>query len=93
VIVTVVGATGRKDKSLVGIGRVAGRVVEHGLGTVLVVGGPSVEGNWRALVAVDGSQESQYALNALRLYFDLPAAELTVLHVVENALGSSGSQP
>ena len=81
--VTVVGATGRRDQSLVGIGPVAGRVVEHGLGTVLVVREPPSDGNWRALVAVDGSQASTMALNALKLYFDIGAAEITLMHVVE----------
>lgn len=81
--VTVVGATGRRDRSLIGIGPVAGRAVEHGHGVVLVIRKPSAERNWRALVAVDGSNASQRALNALKLYFDIAAAELTVMHVVE----------
>lgn len=81
--VTVVGATGRKDRSLIGIGPVAGRAVEHGHGVVLVVRGAFSESNWRALVAVDGSNASQDALNALKIYFDIASAEVTVMHVVE----------
>lgn len=81
--VTVVGATGRKDRSLIGIGPVAGRAVEHGHGVVLVVRGTLSESNFRVLVAVDGSDSSQRALNALKLYFDIAAAEVTVMHVVE----------
>jgi nucleotide-binding universal stress UspA family protein len=91
--VTVVGATGWRDQSLIGIGPVAGRVVEHGHGTVLVIREPSNEGNWRALVAVDGSQASQNALKALRLYFDLAAAEVTVMHVVETPWVHLGLSP
>lgn len=81
--VTVVGATGRRDRSLIGIGPVAGRAVEHGHGVVLVVRGAFSESNWRALVAVDGSNASQDALNALKIYFDIASAEVTVMHVVE----------
>lgn len=91
--VTVLGATGRKDRSLVGIGPVAGRAVEHGQGTVLVVRKPSSESNWRALVAVDGSSASQHALNALKLYFDIGAAEVTVMHVVETPWVHLGLSP
>jgi nucleotide-binding universal stress UspA family protein len=81
--VTVVGATGRKDRSLVGIGPVASRIVEHGCGTVLVAREPATDGNWRALVAVDGSRASRVALNTLKVLFDVAAAEITVMHVVE----------
>lgn len=81
--VTVVGSTGRKNHSHIGIGPVAGRVIEHGHGTVIVGRASSSEGNWRALVPVDGSDASQNALNLLRLYFDIGAAEITVMHVVE----------
>jgi nucleotide-binding universal stress UspA family protein len=91
--VTVVGATGRKDKSLAGIGPVAGRVVEHGFGTILVVRESSSERNWRALVTVDGSRASQHALDALRQYFDLRVAELTVMHVVETPWVHLGLSP
>jgi nucleotide-binding universal stress UspA family protein len=81
--VTVVGATGKRDQSVVGIGPVAGRIVEHGHGTVLVVREPYSEGSWRALVAVDGSRASQAALNALKVFFDIGGAEITLMHVVE----------
>jgi nucleotide-binding universal stress UspA family protein len=81
--VTVVGATGRRDRSQIGIGPVAGRAVEHGHGVVLVVRGAFSESNWRVLVAVDGSSASQDALNALKIYFDVASAEVTVIHVVE----------
>jgi nucleotide-binding universal stress UspA family protein len=91
--VTVVGATGRKDQSVVGIGPVAGRAVEHGEGTVLVVRKPPSESNWRALVAVDGSSASQNALNALKVYFEIGAAEITVIHVVETPWVHIGLSP
>ncbi|HLE62967.1 MAG TPA: universal stress protein [Pyrinomonadaceae bacterium] len=91
--VTVVGATGRKDRSHVGIGPVAGRVVEHGHGTVLVVREPAGEGSWRVLVPVDGSQASQNALNALKVYFDIAGADITVMHVVETPWVHLGLSP
>jgi nucleotide-binding universal stress UspA family protein len=91
--VTVVGATGGKDRSRVGIGPVAGRVVEHGLGTVMVVREPSSEGSWRALIAVDGSRASQHALKALKVYFDIGSAEVTVMHVVETPWVHLGLSP
>lgn len=91
--VTVLGATGRKDRSLVGLGPVAGRAVEHGHGTVLVIRKPSAERNWRVLVAVDGSSASQHALNALKQYFDIGAAEVTVMHVVETPWVHLGLSP
>jgi len=91
--VTVVGATGRKDQFLVGIGPVAGRVVEHGAGTVLVVREPSTDGSWRALVAVDGSRASQAAVNALKMYFDIGGAEITLMHVVETPWIHLGLNP
>ena len=91
--VTVVGATGLRDRSLIGIGPVAGRVVEHGLGTVLVVREPPSDGSWRALVAVDGSHASRTALNALRLYFNVGAAEVTLIHVVETPWVHLGLSP
>lgn len=91
--ITVLGATGRKDRSLIGMGPVAGRAVEHGHGTVLVVRKPSSESNWRALLAVDGSSASQHALNALKLYFDIGAAEVTVIHVVETPWVHLGLSP
>jgi nucleotide-binding universal stress UspA family protein len=91
--VTVVGATGRKDRSLVGIGPVAGRVVEHGHGTVLVVREPAGEGSWRVLVTVDGSRASQNALNALKVCFDIGSADITVMHVVETPWVHLGLSP
>ncbi|MGH9882022.1 MAG: universal stress protein, partial [Pyrinomonadaceae bacterium] len=61
--------------------------------TVLVVRESSTEGNWRALVAVDGSGASQNALNAMKLYFDIGAAEVTVMHVLETPWVHLGLSP
>jgi nucleotide-binding universal stress UspA family protein len=79
--VTVVGATGKRDSSRVGIGPVASRVLEHASGTVLVARQP--KGNLRVLLPVDGSAASRQALRVLRSYFDVQAADITVMHVVE----------
>ena len=81
--VTVVGATGKRDRSKLGIGPVASRVVEHGTGTVLVARELSGENNWRVLLAVDGSGSSRQAQKALTEYFNIDSLEVTVMHVVE----------
>ena len=81
--VTVVGATGKRDRSKLGIGPVASRVVEHGTGTVLVARELASESNWRVLLAVDGSGSSRQALKALTTYFNIGSLEVTVMHVVE----------
>lgn len=91
--ITVMGATGRKDRSLIGIGPVAGRIVEHGSGTVLVVREPPGEGSWRALVAVDGSEASLQALKVLKSYFDIAASEVTLIQVVETPWVHLGLSP
>jgi nucleotide-binding universal stress UspA family protein len=81
--VTVVGATGKRDRSQLGIGPVAGRVVEHGTGTVLVARELTSESNWRVLLTVDGSASSRQALRAMTKYFNADSLEVTVMHVVE----------
>ncbi|MGH9872920.1 MAG: universal stress protein [Pyrinomonadaceae bacterium] len=80
---TVVGATGKRDRSKLGIGPVASRVVEHGTGTILVGRELASGSNWRALVAVDGSDSSKQALQAMTKYFNAASLEVTVMHVVE----------
>ena len=81
--VTVVGATGKLDRSKLGIGPVASRVVEHGTGTVLVARELTSESNWRVLLTVDGSASSRQALRAITRYFNADSLEVTVMHVVE----------
>ena len=81
--VTVVGATGKRDRSRLGIGPVASRVVEHGKGTVLVARELTSETNWRVLLTVDGSGSSRQALGAMIRYFNASSLDVTVMHVVE----------
>jgi len=81
--VTVVGATGKLDRSKLGIGPVANRVVEHGTGTTLVARELTSESNWRVLLAVDSSASSRQALRAITRYFNAGSLEVTVMHVVE----------
>lgn len=81
--VTVVGATGKRDRSKLGIGPVASRVVEHGRGMILVARELGGDSSWRVLLAVDGSASSAQALRAINTYFNAAALEVTCLHVVE----------
>ena len=81
--VTVVGATGARDRSKLGIGPVASRVLEHGTATILVARELTSGRNWRALLAVDGSGSSRQALRAITRYFNAGSLEVTVMHVIE----------
>ncbi len=81
--VTVVGATGKRDQSKLGIGPVASRVLEHGNGMVLVARELGSESNWRVLLTVDSSASSTQALRAMTRYFNPDSLEVTVMHVVE----------
>jgi nucleotide-binding universal stress UspA family protein len=81
--VTVVGATGKRDLSKVGIGPVASRVVEHGSGTILVARDLTGENTWRVLLTVDGSRSSMEGLRVLINYFNASSLDVTCMHVVE----------
>jgi nucleotide-binding universal stress UspA family protein len=80
---TVLGAKGREVSSNVGLGPVASRLVEHGSGCVLIGREPPSDRQARILVALDGSDGSGRALEALASLFDLESAEITLLHVLE----------
>ena len=81
--VTVVGATGKRDTSKIGIGPVASRVLEHGSGIILVARDLTGENTWRALLTVDGSRSSMQALRAMIKYFNASSLDVTCMHVVE----------
>lgn len=81
--VTVIGAKGRNVASDVGLGPVAGRLIEHASGCVLVGREFEQERGARILAPVDGSDGSRQALDVLPRLFDLASAEITLLHVVE----------
>ena len=80
--VTVVGSAGRNHPAA-GLGSVASRVVEHAEGLVLVGRECAGSGRVRVLVGLDGSLASKHALSAMTEYFDIDAAEVTLLHVKE----------
>ncbi len=81
--ITVVGARSRYNRSELGLGPVASRVVEHASGVVLVARELVGDPNLRVLVGVDGSLASKQALRTLSACFDLDEAEITFIHVAE----------
>jgi nucleotide-binding universal stress UspA family protein len=81
--VVVIGAHGRHERTQPGLGPVASRVVERARGVVLVGREVEAEKNFRILVAVDGSQAAQNALDTLKSTFEFSGAEVTLMHVVE----------
>ena len=81
--ITVIGAKGKDVRAEVALGPVAGRLVEHASGCVLIGREPPTASQIRILVPVDGSDGSNQALDALISYFDLESAEITLLHVVQ----------
>lgn len=89
--VTVVGATGKRDISTVGIGPIASRVLEHGSGMILVARDLAGENTWRVLLAMDGSRSSMQALRAMINYFNASSLDVTCMHVVETPWVSFGS--
>jgi nucleotide-binding universal stress UspA family protein len=81
--VTVVGARSRYNRSELGLGPVASRVVEHAPGAVLLARELSGDSPFRVLVGLDGSIASKHALKAMIAYFEIDEAEITLMHVVE----------
>ena len=81
--ITVIGARGCNERSDVGLGPVASRLVEHATGCVLIGKELREDRGIRILVAVDGSASSQHALGVLNSFFDLESAEVNLLHVLE----------
>jgi nucleotide-binding universal stress UspA family protein len=81
--IAVVGAKGRDTKGELGLGPVASRIVEHSPAPVLVGRLLRGEEGVRILVAVDGSAASLAAVDTLGSLFDLDAAEICLMHVVE----------
>lgn len=80
----VVGDKGRGTSGSVGLGAVASRVLEHAPSAVLIGRAMIAEPEeLRILVALDGSDASQRALELICSGFDLNRAEVCLLHVVE----------
>lgn len=80
--VTAIGAESHRN-SWVGLGPVAGRVVEHSNGNVLIGRGLRGESGLRILVPVDGSDGSLRAVEKIPSLVDLSGADITLLHVTE----------
>jgi nucleotide-binding universal stress UspA family protein len=81
--IAVVGAKGRGTAGELGLGPVASRIVEHSPAPVLIGRPLHGEEGVRILVAVDGSAASLAAVETLGSLFDLDAAEICLMHVVE----------
>jgi nucleotide-binding universal stress UspA family protein len=79
----VVGAHGRYERRQPGLGPVSSLVVQNSRRTVLVGRELSNEGNYRVLVALDGSDASFNALAALGVWFDIASMDVTLMHVIE----------
>lgn len=80
---TVIGALGKYDRTRLGLGPVANRVIESAPGMILVGRELTPEKSLRILVGVDGSEASEQALRRLVTEFNVNSAEITLMHVVE----------
>ena len=90
--VAVIAATSHRSGPMAGLGPVASRLAEHSSGTTLVARENQRNGSGvRVLAAVDGSEGSIRALDAMTGLIDLTAAEVTLLHVAETPWLSNDS--
>ncbi len=80
---TVIGALGKYDRTRLGLGPVANRVIESAPGMILVGRELTPDKSLRILVGVDGSEASEQALRRLVTEFNVNSAEITLMHVVE----------
>lgn len=80
---TVLGARGRGERSESGLGPVANHVVHHAPRSVLIGRALHNPSGLRVLTAVDGSEASRCALDAMAALLDLESAEVFLLHVIE----------
>ena len=81
--VTVVGARSRYNRSELGMGPVASRVIESAPGAVLLARELAGDTALRVLVGVDGSLASKHALRTIAACLSVEDAEVTLMHVVE----------
>ena len=79
----VVGAYGVHDRKQPGLGPVASRVLQQGTGNLMIGRELVNESNFRVLVALDSSEASFRALEALPSLFDPTSLEVTLMHVIE----------
>ncbi len=80
---TVVGAAGLNKPTTLGLGPVASRVLENIRGSLLVSRVMVSERTPRILVAYDGSDASDRALQTLLSLFNSGSVEITLMNVVE----------
>jgi nucleotide-binding universal stress UspA family protein len=79
----VVGAHGKFDRKQPGLGPVSSQILSAARAPVMVGRDLLSEGNYRILVALDGSEAGFEALRSLRSYFDLSSLDVTLMHVME----------
>lgn len=82
---TVVGAYGVHERKQPGLGPVASRLLQQGTGNLMIGRELVNEHNFRVLVALDSSDASLRALEALPSLFDPTSIEVTLMHVIEMA--------
>jgi nucleotide-binding universal stress UspA family protein len=87
----VIGAAGPTQSSDIGLGLVARRILERASGNVLIARPMGTDKGLRILAPLDGSPESELALQSISPILDLEAAEVTFLNVVETPWLQAGS--
>jgi len=90
---TVLGAYGNHERKQPGLGPVASCVLQQGSGNLVIGRELANENNFRILLAVDSSDASLKALEAIPYLFDPASIEVTVMHVVETSWVTSSSAP
>jgi nucleotide-binding universal stress UspA family protein len=80
-----IGALAPRDRDPMPIGSVSEKVKAHAQADVLIVrdAGPYESGRFRALLAVDGSQESLAAVDSFVRKLRADRADIVVVHVIE----------
>lgn len=87
---TVVGAFGAHERRQPGLGPVASRLLQQGTSNLLIGRELVNERNYRVLAALDSSEASLRALEALPVLFDPRAIEVVLMYVVEMSWASAG---
>lgn len=80
---TVIGAKGHADQTMLGLGPVASRVLELSRRPVLIGRELAADKGLRILVGVDGSEASHRALDSMTAFFELSGSEITLIHIME----------
>jgi len=92
---TVVGAYGIHERIQPGVGPVTSRLLQQGAGNLLIGRELINERNFRILIALDSSEASSRALEAVPLLLDPATIEVTLMHVIEMSWAHPplGSEP